>query len=343
MHILLRRVFFCLCILHLSATPAAEQNSEVAKLYREAKAERAVNLWGTNREDLDWIASDFAKAYPGIAINIVTDINVAGRIVTESRLGRSDFDVLWNSVTLTEPLNARKLLASVSWEKYGIPSSSVELSGHMGVTSSMMYVFACNTSKAAISSGPINWEDLVRVEYRGRLAASPFLISRLLAAIGSEGRRTDVLAIAQKLRESSDVLWSNELLEQILRSGERPCVAGLPYYLVERWKRQGAPVEYMVPSPAPIAQFGATVSSQAPHPSAARLLAVWLASENGRAAREKVLYAVDLQKNSKSALARSLHATGLRFIVDDPGKREARNKLIAEIELVLAGRSVPKP
>jgi ABC-type Fe3+ transport system substrate-binding protein len=108
-------------------------------------------------------------------------------------------------------------------------------------------------------------------------------------------------------------------------------------YLAERWKARGLPVEVVLPDPVFIAHFGSVVMKRAPHPNAARLLAVWLAGADGKAAREQALFAIDLRPSSEHPKAVELRASNKRLYLDTKETIEARNKLIPEMDKIFSG------
>jgi ABC-type Fe3+ transport system substrate-binding protein len=127
------------------------------------------------------------------------------------------------------------------------------------------------------------------------------------------------------------------LLEQTIASGERPYVVGITSYLAEGWKARGVPVEVVLPEPVYVTQFGAVVARHAPHPNAAKLLAVWLSGPQGREARDTAGMGVDLRPSSDHPQALELRASGKRLYVDSEEAREIRNRLIPEMDRIMAG------
>lgn len=307
-----------------------------SSLYGMAQEEGEVNIWATNAEDLEWIPPAFSRAFPGIDVKIYTDLNVAARVITEARAGRNSVDVVWNSEALVRPLIERNLVIDNEWSGLGVRIEDVGADGHMAITSSVAFAVAYRKDRVAAENVPRTWEELVEDKYRGKMAASPVLLARLAAALGAfEGDRK-WLEYARKFRKGTDTLWSNDLLEQAIVSGERPYVVATANYLAERWKTRGLPVEVVIPEPVFIAQFGVVVMRDAPHPNAARLLASWLASADGRSAREQALLAVDLRPSSNHPKAAELRASGKLLYVDTKEAMDARNLLIPEMDRIMS-------
>lgn len=306
-------------------------------LHVAAQKEALVNIWATNAEDLNWIPAAFAKTYPGIKVDVYTDLNVASRVISEARGGLNNVDVVWNSEGLIRPLVDRGLLVGDGWQELGVGEADMAADGHMAVTSSVAYAIAYRTDRVAAADVPTKWAQLTEARYRGKMAASPILFARLCAGLGAFEGSEPWLAFARKIHDESQTLWSNDLLEQAIVSGERPYVVATANYLADRWKARGLPVEVVLPEPVFIAHFGSVVMKSAPHPNAARLLAVWLAGPEGKAAREQALFAVDLRPSSDHPKAKELRATGKTLYLDTKDTIDARNKLIPEMDRVFSG------
>lgn len=306
-------------------------------LYAAARKEGVVNIWATNAEDVNWIPSAFADVYPGIQVDVYTDLNVSSRVITEARGGLHNVDVVWNSEGLIRPLIDRDLLIGNEWPQLGVRSKDVGADGHMAITSSVAYAVAYRTDRVASADVPMTWAELADAKYRGKMAASPILFARLAAGLAAFEGKGPWFEYARKVYAESQTLWSNELLEQAIVSGERLYVVATANYLADRWKERGLPVEVVLPEPVFITNFGSVVMRRAPHPSAARLLAVWLAGPDGRAEREKALLAVDLRPSSEHPKAEELKSSGKRLYLDTKETTEIRNSLIPEMDRIFSG------
>jgi ABC-type Fe3+ transport system substrate-binding protein len=109
--------------------------------------------------------------------------------------------------------------------------------------------------------------------------------------------------------------------------------------LPKLWAAGGMPVKYAIPSPVVLGQFGATVLARAPHPSAARLLAGWLTSKEGKAAREKGNFEVDYRPGSDHPDAQKIYASGVAVIEDRVEEMEARAALYKKAADILTGQA----
>jgi iron(III) transport system substrate-binding protein len=311
--------------------------SDSMPLEAAARKEGLVNLWATNAEDVNWIPAAFEKTFPGIKVQIFTDTNVTSRVIAEDRGGVRSADLVWNSEGLIYPLIDRELLVGSEWSKLGVRNEDISAGEFMAITSSAAYAVAYRTDRVPIEEVPKSWGDLTDDRYKRKMAASPFLFARLTAGLGAFETKEKWLDFSRKIYANSHVLWSNDLLEQAIVSGERPFVVGTANYLAERWKARGLPIEVVLPEPVFITNFGCVLLKNAPHPNAARILGVWLASPEGRAAREKSLLAVDLRPSSTHPKAIALRESGKRIYLDARATTEIRNSILPQMDRVLSG------
>jgi iron(III) transport system substrate-binding protein len=323
-----------------TATAAGKwrDSPEVRELYRLAQREGEVVVWGTAGPEVNWIPAAFAKEFPGITVKVVGDTNVVTRTIAEARAGRHELDVFWCALNASVPVLERGLLASVDWRPFGIQAQSTGLDGRMAYTNNLVYTVVYNSKLISREQAPRSWSELLEPKYRDKMAASPFLMTRLVGAIGLEWGEERALGFARGLRDNSGILLTSALLDQLLQSGERSYAVGVVDQISQQWQRNGAAVEYVIPEPIVMLQFGATVMERAPHPNAARLIAGWMATPEGMKAREEATFATDFRPGSSNPRARELHARGAVFIPDDLERTKQRNELINKVNRVLSGQ-----
>jgi iron(III) transport system substrate-binding protein len=329
--------FAALLAVCCSTAIGADSRAGSDALSAAASKEGLVTILGTNADDLNWIPRYFNKEYPGITVRIVTDLNVSARLITEDRAGRHDADVVWTSEALLAPLLERGLMRKLDAGTLKLTELDIGAQGHMAFTSSVTFVVAYNRNLVRPADVPQRWQDLLQPSFRGRMTSSPFLLARLCAALGVYQGEEPLTTFAQKLRSDSAVLWTNDLTEQVLASGERPFAAATAMHFVDRWIANGRPFAYTIPEPVFVTQFGSAVLKQAPHPNAAMLLTAWLSSPQGKQAREEAIYAIDLGPSSRHKKAVELRQSGKKIYYDSDEAREKRNALIPKMDRILSG------
>ncbi|TYP80459.1 ABC-type Fe3+ transport system substrate-binding protein [Maritimibacter alkaliphilus HTCC2654] len=323
-----------------SATAQSDWKSspEVEELYAKAKEEGSVVMWGTNGREVEWIPAAFAAEFPGIDVQVVGDNDIVTKAIAEARAGRHEVDVFWHSITGVQPLNQRSLFSAVDWSLFGVDPANTAFDKGMGFTNNIVYVFAYNTELADTENLPTNWKDLLDPKYKGQMAGSLFLAPRLVSALSIEWGQEEALDFARGLMEQ-DMLLTRAPRDTFLQSGERIYAAIEVDTLPKLWAESGLPVDFVVPEPAVLGQFGSVLMNDAPHPNAGLLLAGWLASEEGKAARKAAIFEDDLRPNADNELAQMIWADGKAVVDDTPEVIEARSALYKEAGDILSGQA----
>ncbi|GAX91347.1 ABC transporter substrate-binding protein [Effusibacillus lacus] len=264
-----------------SDVPAAAQvaNYEGAdreqKLVEAAKKEGSITLYTSIAgKDTEKLVEAFEKKY-GIKVNVWragTD-KVLQRIVSETKGGKFEYDVVHISAPEMEALHREKLLQEVKspYLKDLIPEA---IPNHKEWTATLLSVFvqAYNTNKVKKEELPKTYQDLLDPKWKGRLGIEQEDVdyfAEIVKAMGEE----------QGLKLWKDLVTANgisvrkghSLLNNMVVSGEVPLGLTVYNYMPEQAKQKGAPVDWFVIEPAIARANGVGVSKQAPHPNAAVL------------------------------------------------------------------------
>lgn len=316
-----------------SASPA------VKALYEEAKKEGQVVVWGTSAREVDWLPKAFAAAFPGIAVTVLADNNITTKAIAEARAGRYSFDLMSTSLSLTLKLDERKLLAPVDWQMFGVDKSNTAFDGRMAYTHNIVYTVAYNKDKVKPADVPQHWSDLLDAKYKGKMVASSFLLPRMVGILGLAWGEDKTAQFARDLVARADIMQTNAPREPFLQSGERLYSVAEIDSFPKQWARDGVPVSFVIPEPVLMAQFGVLVMDKAPHPAAARLMAGWMASADGKREREKEVFQTDYLPTSTNETARRIHASGAKVVLDTPEQLAERDRMMAKIAPIVAGQS----
>jgi iron(III) transport system substrate-binding protein len=334
---------FVFCIAAVAAPFHAgagwNETPQVKALYEAARKEGRVSLWGTHRREVDWIPASFARIFPGIEVQFFGDNDIATKAIAEARAGRHQVDVYWHSITGHLPVVQRDLTTAVDWSMFEVDRRNVAFDGKMGFTSNIVYTIAYNSKNAKQEDIPLNWAGILDERFRGKGAASSFLLPRLIGALGLAWGEDKALAFARELTEKGGVLLTRAPRESLLQSGERIYAFGEVDSMVRSWATDGLPVGYGVPEPVVMGQFGAGVMKNAPNPNAARLLAGYLASVEGKRAREQATGQTDYGPTADNDLARKLHGGELQVVFDKPDTMVAKEKLYGRAAAILTGQA----
>lgn len=328
-----------LVVLALVATRALAQWHEspaVKNLYTQAKAEGKVVLWGSVQRELDWEAEPFGARFPGIKVEWYADLNAPTKLIAEARAGRHVVDVLHFSLGGMIPLAERKLLDTVDWRALDVPASRLAFDGRAAFTHNVVYAFAYNTKLVNAADLPKTWQDILDPRWRGKLAASQFLLPRMIGVLGLDWGEEAAVRFARALVDRADVLVTRAPRESFLQSGERLASIGEPINSVRLWAAQGLAIGYVIPTPVAAAQFAVAIANDAPHPHAARLFAAWMASEEGKRARDRLRYDVDILPGSDNEIFKKLVASGAKFIYETPQNMARREVLYKQLTPIIA-------
>src|SRR5580704_8994289 len=121
-------------LLMLGAASAHAQDNwrdtaAVQALYGKAKAEAEVVIWAPVQSEVDWIETEFAKRFPGIAVKGNGDLQAATKLIAEARAGRHSVDVWQNSLGGMLEVEKRGLFEKVDWQQYGIDKDRMLFDG----------------------------------------------------------------------------------------------------------------------------------------------------------------------------------------------------------------------
>jgi len=314
-----------------ASTPAARD------LHAKARKEGAVIVWGPQRGEVEWISKAFPEAFPGIAVQFVGDNDVVTRAIAEARGGRDQIDVMWNSVTASAPLVQRNLVADVDWSAIGLKDAQTGFGSKMLYANKALYAIAFDPRKHTEADFPKTWEGFLDPKFKGRMTASLFLLPRLTGGLALAWGEDAALQWARRLINESDLLLTRAPRETFIESGERMIALGEIETTYRRHELEGKTFGVVIPEPVVLVQFGPLVFAKAPNPNAARLLAAWLATPEGKAARRKHTGGRDYERGSDEAFAKELHAGQMKVVFDLPDNMERRDAAIRKATPIISG------
>ena len=312
---------------------------KVKELYAAAKKEGQVVIWGTQRREVEWIPAAFGKVFPGIDVQFLGDNDIAVKAIAEARAGRHQVDVYQNSLTGTLPVVQRDLLTVVDWSPFAIDQRNIVFDGKMAYSSNIVYTVAFNNKLVKETDAPKNWSDILDERYKGKGASSTFLLPRLVGALGLAWGEDKALQFARDIVAKTNLLLTRAPRESLLQSGERLYGFGEIDSLIRSVAAEGLPVSQVVPEPVVVGQFGVTIMKNAPRPNAARLLAGFLATAEGKAARLQMTSQADYGPTSDNELAKKLHSGKLQVVWDRPDNMAAREALFGRAGAILTGQA----
>jgi iron(III) transport system substrate-binding protein len=264
----------------LFATDAARAVDTIASLYEAARNEGKVVLWTALDVSLQKkVAAKFAEKYPGIAVEAfkIFPGPAIERLITESRGGRVDVDIIDPNIAFLPLLFERGLAESYPYhEVFGIDpqrllfESRTIAIGH--------YDIPISYNNALVASDAIkSYDDLLDPKYRGKLLLEAHAYG--LAILGATwGERKMLEFISKLLANRPVIINSPTATAEALAAGQGSVAFGAYAARISLFKDAGAPIDWARVGPIP-AQTVVTVPIKGgPHPNAAKLYAAFWAT-----------------------------------------------------------------
>jgi iron(III) transport system substrate-binding protein len=328
-----------LTLLPGAAAAQSLDSQKLKELYQAAKKDGQVMIWGTQRREVEWIPAAFGKVFPGIDVQFLGDNDIAVKAIAEARAGRHQIDVYQSSLTGTLPVVQRDLLTVIDWSPFAIDQRNITFDGKMAMTSNIVYTVAYNNKLVKDADAPKQWIDILDERYKGKGASSTFLLPRLVGGLSLMWGEEKALQFARDIVARMNLLLTRAPRESLLQSGERRYAFGEIDSLIRSVAAEGLPVSQVVPEPVVVGQFGVTIMKNAPHPNAARLLAGYLATPEGKAARLKATSQADYGPTSDNEFAKLLHSGKLQVVWDRPDNMAQREALFGRAAAILTGQA----
>lgn len=344
----MRRALICALAAFIAVTASIRHSAaqdwagspKVKALYEAARKEGKVVIWGTHPREVAWIPAAFGKLFPGIEVQTLGDNDIAVKAIAEARAGRHQVDVYQHSMTGHLPVVQRDLLGTNDWSIFGIDKRNTAFDGRMGFTGNIVYAIAYNSKLAKEADVPTNWAGTVDERFKGKATSSTFLLPRLISGLAMAWGEDKAFAFARGLREKTDILLTRAPRESLLQSGERVFAFGEVDSQVRSFAAAGLPVgPAVVPEPIVMGQFGVSVMKNAPNPNAARLLAGFIASAEGKKVHQQETGQADYGPTADNEIARRIHSGKAQVVFDNAETMGPREKLFGKIAAILTGQA----
>ena len=293
------------------------QSPQIRELYDKAKAEGEVNYWGQVEYDLVWAGDYFNKRFPGIKVNIVADPQGPTKMIAQSRSGKISADVTQQTLGSVLEVQKRGLLAKIDWSLAGIDQRNVLLDGEAGAMHNFVYSILYAKDKVATADLPKRWEDLLDPKWKGKLVISDFLFPRLMGFLALEWGPDRAEQWGRDLIDKQNILVTNAPRENFLKTGERLLAVAEGVQAAAQYQREGVDTGYVIMNLIPAGQFLIAALKDSEHPNAGKLMALWLASDEGKALRAKVVDEPDIRPGSNAELAAQIQKAGAKVLFED--------------------------
>jgi iron(III) transport system substrate-binding protein len=278
-----RCLSLCLLLWSISSESApAATDSSVEK----AKAEGEVVLytaWGLDTVQV--LQTAFAKKYPFIKFDArrTGSERLLTITITEHKQKLFRADVFSGShLAMINHKKMGHLQKYISAEQRAFPKEFQDPDGYWTAFYMDTRVLAYNTRMATRDNLPKTYDDLLLPKWKGKMAmddADYILYGSLLEMMGRERG----LLFTKKLAQQDLIIRSgHSLLTQLLIGGEFPIYLDGFGSNIEKFKAQGAPIDWTALEPVVVSLNPVGMAINAPHPNAARLLVDFLLSREGQ-------------------------------------------------------------
>jgi len=273
-------------ILMICFTSHAWANAAENNLVERAKAEGEVVLytaWGL--DTVQAIQKAFAKKYPFIKFDVrrTGSERLLNITITEHKQKMFRADLFSGShLAMINHKKVGHLQKYVNAEQRAFVKEYKDPDGFWTAFYMDTRVLAYNTRMANREELPKSYDDLLLAKWKGKMAmddADYILFGALLELMGRERG----LSFAKRLAQQDLIIRSgHSLLTQLLIGGEFPIYLDGFGSNIEKFKSQGAPIDWVALEPVIVSLNPVGLAINSPHPNAARLLLDFLLSREGQ-------------------------------------------------------------
>jgi iron(III) transport system substrate-binding protein len=324
----------------LAQAPAKASVADVAlyqgadrtqRLIEGARKEGSLSVYtSATVEDMAVVTTAFEKKY-GVKVKVyrASSENVVRRGIAEMRAGRNEADIFETNGPDMESLFREQLFQEVRSPHLAdlVPGAVAPHREWVGARMNI-YVVTYNTRLVRKEELPKSFVDLLNPRWKGKLgieASDPAWFAMVVNDLGE----------AKGLKLFRDIVTTNgvsvrkghTLLTQLVVSGEVPMALTTYHYKVEQYKKDGAPVDWLILPPA-VARFqGMALARRAPRPHAGVLFFDFMLSD-AQEILAKREFTVTSRKIDSPAQKLPLKFVDPKLVLDE---NEKWGKLYAEI------------
>ena len=257
-----------------------------ARLISAARRESELMLYSSlTQDDQLKLVADFKRRY-GVTVKFWrgSQAHILQRVLSETRGGRFEFDVLETNAPQIEVL-AREMLL----QKMNSPFIEQELlpevmpaHGEWAPDRLNLLVYAYNTSAVKPADVPKSWQDLLDPKWKRRIGMESTNVEWFAALIESMGEKPGLDLFRRMGDNGVAVRTGHTHSTGLVIAGEIPVMLGVYSHDVDRMRARSAPVDWFVLPPAVVLPSAVAVSRRAPHPSAAALFYDYMLTDGQR-------------------------------------------------------------
>jgi iron(III) transport system substrate-binding protein len=270
----------------VAAVAAYKGPDRTERLITGAKKEGELMLYSSlTQEDQLKLGEDFKRRY-GVTLKFwrASKTHILQRVLSETRGGRFEFDVVETNAPEVEAIAREQLLQKMTspyLEEVLLPQT-VPAHGEWAPDRLNLIVYAYNTSAVKSDDLPNAWLDLLDGKWKGRIGMESTNVEWFATLVESMGEETG-LDLFRRIGDSGVAVRTGHTHSTgRVIAGEIPVMMGVYSHDVDRMKRKGAPVDWFVLPPAVILPSSVAISRRAPHPHAAALFYDYMLTDGQR-------------------------------------------------------------
>jgi len=299
---MLRVLVFSLPLLCLAVPESWGQNQEAlldeinklpeserqGRLIAGAKKEGAVTWYvAMNRAYAQDLINAFEAQYPFIKVNALTGGGggLLNRVLAEHRAKSFQYDVFnTRSITINTLRKAGAIMRYRSPYRNSLRDGFYDKEGYLNGIFATPLVFIFNTKLVNRKEAPTSIEDLLQPKWSGKMAMDDESFDWLAGLLDYYGEAKGTELAGKIGQQKLNVRRGPTLLTQLVAAGEFFLEIDGHHQEAIAKKKAGAPIDYHFPQPFVPAKslIPIYMSSRAPHPHAAALMADFLMSKKGQ-------------------------------------------------------------
>ena len=256
------------------------------RLIGAAKREGELMLYSSlTQDDQLKLVAAFRRRY-GVSVKFWrgSQAHILQRVLSETRGGRFEFDVLETNAPQIEALAREKLLQKMNspYIEQELLAETVPAHGEWAADRLNLLVYAYNSNAVKLTDVPKSWQDLLDPKWKKRIGVESTNVEWFAALVKSFGEKAGLELFQRMADNGLAVRTGHTHSTGLVIAGEIPVMLGVYSHDVDRMKARSAPVDWFVLPPAVVLPSAVAVSRRAPHPSAAALFYDYLLTEGQR-------------------------------------------------------------
>ncbi len=302
----------------VSAVASYSGLDRTERLVAAAKKESELMLYSSlTQDDQLKLVADFKRRY---AVTVKfwrgSQAHILQRVLSETRGGRFEFDVLETNAPQIEALAREQLL-----QKMNSPYVEQELlpevmppHGEWAPDRLNLLVYAYNTRLVKAADVPKSWQALLDPKWKKRIGVESTNVEWFAAVVKSLGENAGLELFRRMADNGLAVRTGHNHSAVLVAAGEIPLMLGIYSHDADRMKAKSAPVDWFILPPAVVLPSAVAVSRRAPHPGAAALFYDYMLTDGQRLYTE--VHRVPANKNYDTPVRRLVRERQAVRIVD---------------------------